>query len=1542
MIFSPTHSLCHREPCVYSNIPAAAGLALLLPCWRLSSSKIGLNTAWFSKSKMALNGNGNASNSNVLNVDGINLTRGESVIMGLKRQLQDYRDESDSDDDDDLIQELTLIDLTAEEPETLEIDPVAEKAVESSEEQVKASREQVKATKEPIKASQERAKACLIPVKACVKQVKVPEKPIKAHEKPVKAPDKPVKFIEKVNEANAAPKKSEHDNTRDFKCRSCDFAASTKRTLFHHRASVHKEDKQDGGQPEQDRKERENTTGNVRNVVDSKLHNETTNPSPNPPKRPKKVVLGSSPKVDDKKDEFKADKDQTKVFPQQEPWDVSLREGIVSVDQDQSDATSGKFKCPQCDYSVLSKRNLDRHLKRVHSDKLEIPVKKQGNKPQAFNCEKCPFVAGERADLEEHTASQHGTAAAKGDYSCEQCPYGTGDQIALRLHVIQEHNSVKISFKKQSNEQETRNLEKNPDKAVESKPAPELVSKSRPHKCSHCSYCALSPSKLLRHMQAVHDSGKVGNFKCTKCDYSSGTKQHLSRHMKYVHSAFHKSPNGTKEETTNQKSLSTQGSLKCPHCSYSTLRKSMLSRHIEGMHNCEELKDIRCTKCDFKCSRKTNLAIHIKTCHMPTVSDMSSTKTPDVLQVEGIKSESSGKKFPCSECDYIAATQQMITRHVTSVHENIRNFKCTECSSSFTMKFNLKAHMLKFHPKLIKPKIKPNEPMKQKRQRAPGSHKCSTCSYSTVGPAKLLRHIKLVHDNDQTKDIKCQKCDYECSRKLHLSLHMKYAHTEMPKSPVVTNEEPLPKEPIEQKCKQAAPGPHKCSYCAFSTITQSKLLKHTQAVHDSDKPKNFKCTKCNYACGTGMHLGQHYKFVHSESQESPMTTNEEIKPQEPTKQKRQSAPGSHKCTQCFYSTKDKTKLSRHIKGVHNSDRPKNFKCSKCDYKSSTHVHLGQHIKCVHSPMVTNEETIQKEQTKKRRLSAPGSHKCSHCSYSTVGPNKLLKHVKAVHDSDKLRNFKCTKCDNKYSTAMHLGQHMKYEHSESQTGPMPTNQVIKPQELSKHKRQSAPGSHKCPQCAYSTKGKTKLSRHIECVHNSDKPKNLKCSKCDYKCSAKVHLANHMKYVHSESQKSPLVTEKEVEAKKSSDYYLCAQCDFFTSEPPKLESHVEEVHEKVEKESNVAEEKQHSCSMCEFKSVFKHNVTRHIKLKHGQQSKSLVDILPPPPALEDENPPEVQKPLEVKIKLENISKDTKFKQFKPMVSKSHKCSFCPFSAPSPSKLSRHVQAVHEKLKGFHCPKCSYGSDIKIHLTAHMNKHHGGPQDDAGPLSQSQSPASPSPSPSALSKGLLKCQKCPFATKLQSSLKRHVRSVHDNKLKKVFKLGSKYQCSACPYITDRPSRLKTHVKAVHDEARDFGCPKCEFTTTTKYHLDSHVKSCSLGNKSPVVEGGKLKNPYFKIKVEKDSDDPKSLKITPNDPKITPNDPKSKRKKLKVKIKVEKNPEEAKPGPRSGLKQCPFTKKRTSNKKVALNNQCSFAANTAEELAKHMKIHIKHENAN
>ena len=152
--------------------------------------------------------------------------------------------------------------------------------------------------------------------------------------------------------------------------------------------------------------------------------------------------------------------------------------------------------------------------------------------------------------------------------------------------------------------------------------------------------------------------------------------------------------------------------------------------------------------------------------------------------------------------------------------------------------------------------------------------------------------------------------------------------------------------------------------------------------------------------------------------------------------------------------------------------------------------------------------------------------------------------------------------------------------------------------------------------------------------------------------------------------------------------------------------------------------------------------------------------------------------------------------------------------------------------------------------------------------------------------------------------------NKAKYVMKGSNKYKCPSCPYMTDRPSRLKTHAKAIHDKIRDFECPNCDFTTTTKHHLESHVKSCN-------AEGTKMKNPFFKIKTEKDLGD-SSLKLKEQD-------------KAGKKAK-----------PKSDLRHCPFTKKKVSSKgKVALLDQCSFAAKTEEELTKHMKVHIKSEKA-
>ena len=135
--------------------------------------------------------------------------------------------------------------------------------------------------------------------------------------------------------------------------------------------------------------------------------------------------------------------------------------------------------------------------------------------------------------------------------------------------------------------------------------------------------------------------------------------------------------------------------------------------------------------------------------------------------------------------------------------------------------------------------------------------------------------------------------------------------------------------------------------------------------------------------------------------------------------------------------------------------------------------------------------------------------------------------------------------------------------------------------------------------------SEIKRHVWEVHEKVK-KNSKsqeessaywvCPHYEFFTSEPSKLEKHFEEVHKDS-----MTENE-----SLVDWVCPHCDFLTSELSPLEEHIEEVHEQVKKE------KQHNCSMCEFKSLYKHNVVRHINLKHGQQPITLFDILPPPPA------------------------------------------------------------------------------------------------------------------------------------------------------------------------------------------------------------------------------------------------------------------------------------------------------------------------------------------
>ena len=159
-------------------------------------------------------------------------------------------------------------------------------------------------------------------------------------------------------------------------------------------------------------------------------------------------------------------------------------------------------------------------------------------------------------------------------------------------------------------------------------------------------------------------------------------------------------------------------------------------------------------------------------------------------------------------------------------------------------------------------------------------------------------------------------------------------------------------------------------------------------------------------------------------------------------------------------------------------------------------------------------------------------------------------------------------------------------------------------------------------------------------------------------------------------------------------------------------------------------------------------------------------------------------------------------------------------------------------------------------------------------------------------------------------------------------------------------------------FRCGKCDYSTTTKYHLDAHAKSCS-GEKKALSKQGqenkvstpkdqqenkvdKIKSPNLvRIKIENDSEGVKTRGVP--SPVIKSH---WSRRRGKLRVKINNSEQNS-----LKCKQCPIValtlsklefhvKSVHENRKCCL--QCPFSAKTAEELMKHVLIHVKSENVN
>tara|TARA_Y100000592_G_scaffold36073_1_gene57247 strand:- start:236 stop:1279 length:1044 start_codon:yes stop_codon:yes gene_type:complete len=151
------------------------------------------------------------------------------------------------------------------------------------------------------------------------------------------------------------------------------------------------------------------------------------------------------------------------------------------------------------------------------------------------------------------------------------------------------------------------------------------------------------------------------------------------------------------------------------------------------------------------------------------------------------------------------------------------------------------------------------------------------------------------------------------------------------------------------------------------------------------------------------------------------------------------------------------------------------------------------------------------------------------------------------------------------------------------------------------------------------------------------------------------------------------------------------------------------------------------------------------------------------------------------------------------KKHKCELCKYASKYKQNLTRHINAVHLKLKPFACPHegCAFKCSRKCNLKKHVNEVHLKLQPFVCPH-----------------------EGCDFKSSTQRILDQHFNAVH-LKLKP-------YACpyESCEYTCSYKASLKKHVNEVHLKLKPFACPHegCAFKCSSKCDLKKHVDAVHL----------------------------------------------------------------------------------------------------------------------
>ncbi|XP_035713472.1 zinc finger protein 888-like [Folsomia candida] len=217
-------------------------------------------------------------------------------------------------------------------------------------------------------------------------------------------------------------------------------------------------------------------------------------------------------------------------------------------------------------------------------------------------------------------------------------------------------------------------------------------------------------------------------------------------------------------------------------------------RHIAVIHGTSERPRFPCT---FLGSEKTyqnkrQISHHVKTEH---------AENP--------------VRFPCTLCGNEFKTRGNLSRHILT-HTTEKPYNCATCARSFARRSHVKSHEM-------------THLEKSTRARS----KCHVCPQTFLRRADLLRHIRVVHENQ--RNFPCLFCDKIFARTSQVKGYVEAVH-------------PAKKEKT-----------HSCDKCEYKTHTKANLTLHVRRHNVANWRECYFCKK-QFARFQG--LVTHYSRIH--------------------------------------------------------------------------------------------------------------------------------------------------------------------------------------------------------------------------------------------------------------------------------------------------------------------------------------------------------------------------------------------------------------------------------------------------------------------------------------------------------------------------------------------------------------------------------------------------------------------------------------------------------------------------------------------------------